>query len=83
MQSANDILNEIHQTTSFPSKHLQPELSPKEQRIWDALYNEPIHIDVLAKQADYTIGETLDTLLNLEIQNNVEKLSGMSFRKRT
>ena len=95
VQTTEDILNEIeHQSARLPATESnqhqppeQPTLSDREQRVWDALADlsddaTPVHIDALAKAAGFSSGETLNILLSLEIQGNVEQLPGMHFKRK-
>lgn len=95
VQTAQDILSEIEHQSALPpaterNEHQpseQPSLSDREQRVWDALANPsddatPVHIDTLARAAGFSSGETLNILLSLEIQGNVEQLPGMYFRQK-
>ena len=88
VQTTQDILSEIEHRSALPLQPSeQPPLSDREQRVWDALTSlsadaTSVHIDALAKAVEFPSGETLNILLNLEIQGNVEQLPGMHFKQK-
>lgn len=54
-------------------------LSDNEKRIYDALSEEPIHIDALAQKCQLSTARTLAILLTLELKNVVKQLAGKMF----
>jgi DNA processing protein len=61
---------------SFPPL---PDLSEKEQRLWDILGMEPVHIDVISRQLRLSIAEAAELLLRLEMKGIVKQLPGTFF----
>jgi DNA processing protein len=57
-------------------------LSPDEARVYDALGDEPRHVDELALSTGLPIGPLLGTLLGLEIGGFTEQLPGSRFLRR-
>ena len=52
-----------------------------ENTLYGMLSEEPIHIDLLARQSNRTTSEVLSTLLTLELMGIVKQLSGKMFVK--
>jgi DNA processing protein len=57
------------------------DLTPEQQRVLDALGDEPIHVDVLADRAGTSTGIALALLLQLELHGAVAAMPGMRFRR--
>lgn len=83
--NANDILEE------FGGRFIKREPKPKEidlsqlnifeNKIYDVLNNDPIHIDVIAERTELSTSECLVHLLSLEFKNLVKSLPGKYFTK--
>jgi DNA processing protein len=57
------------------------DLSLFERKLYDALGDEPVHIDVLAAQTGMTTSDALVQLLSLEFKGAVRQTPGKMFRK--
>ncbi len=85
VQSIDDILEEL-QTALSPI--IKPTISkPKiqltmfEQKIYDVLTYEPLHIDFIAEQVQFSISDVLVNLLSLEFKGMIKQLVGKMFVK--
>jgi DNA processing protein len=58
-----------------------PELSPNEQRVFDALANRR-HADELSRELGLTVGELSRTLMHLELKKAVRRLPGNFYERR-
>jgi len=86
VMSIDDILSELPQQLDMFSKSpaaepLPVSLNELEQKIMTLLSHEPIHIDLLARQAGLPTAQLLAALLELEFKNAVKQLPGKSFVK--
>lgn len=84
VHSVDDVLSELTAQLELFGKTSQPRaplagLNPAEQRLYDLLSHEPVHIDALARQANLTSAQVLSTLLQLEFKNGVQQLPGKMF----
>ncbi len=84
VHSVDDVLSELTAQLELFGKTSRPRaplagLSPAEQRLYDLLSHEPVHIDALARQANLTSAQVLSTLLQLEFKNGVQQLPGKMF----
>jgi DNA processing protein len=84
VHSVDDILSELTTQLDLFGKAKPPapmlaSLSETEQRLYDLLTHEPMHIDALARQANLPSAQVLSTLLQLEFKNGVKQLSGKMF----
>lgn len=84
VHSADDVLSELTAQLELFGKTSQPRaplagLNPAEQRLYDLLSHEPVHIDALARLANLTSAQVLSTLLQLEFKNGVQQLPGKMF----
>jgi len=82
--SVDDILSELTAQLDLFGKtnRLSPplaSLTDTEQRLFDLLTHEPLHIDALARQANLPSAQVLSTLLQLEFKNGVKQLPGKMF----
>jgi DNA processing protein len=82
----DDILAEIDAIRRFPRQPHQLEIAftfedDEEQKIFDALSTDPIHIDDLAQKLDKNTYSLLATLLSLELKGAVRQLAGKMFVK--
>ena len=66
-------------TTAAPEP--MPDLNATEQSLYEALANEPVHLDVLCARAGVTPSEALVHLLQLEFKGVVEQRAGKQFRR--
>jgi DNA processing protein len=64
-----------------PKVQSRPQLSIFEQKIFDALGDEPIHIDALSEKCAMTTSDLLVQLLSLELKGVVKQLAGKYFTK--
>jgi DNA processing protein len=83
VQNEEDILNELNLKTKV--KHTNQKqninLSIFEQKIFDALSTEPIHIDKVAEKTGLSVSDCLISLLSLEFMEIVQQLPGKMFNK--
>jgi len=84
VNSVDDVLSELTAQLELFGKTSQPRaplagLNPAEQRLYDLLSHEPMHIDALARQANLPSAQVLSTLLQLEFKNGVQQLPGKMF----
>lgn len=80
--SAQDILAELPGfSVNQKEKISLPELSLFEEKIYNALGGEPIHIDVLAEKCEMKTSELLIHLLTLEFKALVRQIPGKYFMK--
>lgn len=86
VQSLDDILDELSSklrpllNQKVPPA-APPQLSLFEKTIYDVLQDEPLHIDVIASQANVTTADALVQLLGLEFKGLVKQLPGKLFVK--
>jgi DNA processing protein len=81
-----DILAELPQQYDMFSKSAITEppalqLNENEQKIMSLLSHEPMHIDLLARQANMPASQLLAVLLDLEFKNAIKQLPGKFFVK--
>ncbi|MCI0532320.1 MAG: DNA-processing protein DprA [candidate division Zixibacteria bacterium] len=77
-----DILEELRlEPASSQIKKVQVfhQLTAHEEKIFDILSAEPIHVDLLSQKVDLTTPQTLSSLLNLELKGLARQLSGKLF----
>ncbi len=81
--SADDILEELgveNTSTPAPAEAAPPpDLNPVEERLYDALEAEPIHIDALCEKTDLDASDALVYLLSLEFKGLVRQMAGKQF----
>lgn len=86
VQSIDDILDELQVSLhpvlkSKPQKASAPQLNAFEQKIFDALAAEPLHIDSISEQCQLSSSDVLVNLLSLEFKGIVRQLAGKMFLK--
>ncbi len=86
VQSVDDILNELQSSLqpilkSKPHKIEPPQLNAFEQKIYDVLTNDALHIDLISEQAQLSSSDTLVNLLSLEFKGIVRQMAGKMFLK--
>jgi DNA processing protein len=84
--SVDDILAELPQQLDIFSKLQAPtapviSLNETEQKVMSRLSHEPMHIDLLTRQASMPASQLLAVLLDLEFKNAVKQLPGKFFVK--
>lgn len=84
--TVDDILGELPQQYDMFSKSsiVAPpaiQLNENEQKIMALLSHEPMHIDLLARQASFPTSLLLAVLLDLEFKNAIKQLPGKFFVK--
>ena len=82
---ADDILQEIapHLRSVLTPPAPQPDLSPEEQAVWDALNTSELrHVDAIARNLHMSSAAILEILLDLELRNLIEQAPGMRYRRR-
>jgi len=87
-ENIEDILSDLrHRLKAILKEHEQTapsaprDLSLFEQQLFDALGDDPVHIDVLAQRAKVPISDALVHLLSLEFKGAVKQLRGKIFVK--
>jgi DNA processing protein len=60
-----------------------PELDGQEERVWEVLSIEPLHIDPIARKLGLGVSQTAELLLRLEIKGLVKQLPGTLFVRST
>lgn len=86
VQDISDVLDELRYKLKpilkdQPKPQQKVQLSIFEQKIFDALTDEPLHIDVLAEKCAMSISDLLVQLLSLELKGVVKQLPGKYFTK--
>ncbi|MEW6061844.1 MAG: DNA-processing protein DprA, partial [Bacteroidota bacterium] len=86
VQSIDDILEELTSALqpiikTTRQKTEPPQLSVFEQKIFDVLTNEPMHIDAISEQSNLSPSDTLVNLLSLEFKGLVRQMAGKMFVK--
>jgi len=85
VESAADILEEMGLYTLFPVEDDTPDtmagikLSPDENKIFNILCSEPMHLDEIIKRSGSNPGEVLSLLMYLEIKGVIKQLPGKMF----
>jgi DNA processing protein len=87
VQAVEDILDELEVPLrpilkSTKEKLPPPQLTIFEQKIFDVLSSEPLHIDAISEQTSFSPSDTLVTLLGLEFKSLVQQLPGKYFIKQ-
>ncbi|MDE3057664.1 MAG: DNA-processing protein DprA [Bacteroidota bacterium] len=83
VQSIDDILSELEPVlrpilkTSATKPEIQ--LTAFEQKLFDILSTDPMHIDTIAERAEFSTSDTLVNLLSLEFKGIVKQLPGKLF----
>ncbi|MCK5595429.1 DNA-protecting protein DprA, partial [bacterium] len=89
VQNVEDILSEL-QPATYANKivrkktgkniSLKPaNLSPEEKKIYDALSDEPVHIDKIMDKTQCSIGALSQILLTLELKKIIKQIPGKMF----
>ncbi|MFN0159463.1 MAG: DNA-processing protein DprA [Bacteroidota bacterium] len=87
VESVDDILSELGPrlkkliAPSTTKAEPLPPLSLFEQRLYEALPDDPIHIDALAERSAMSTGDALVHLLSLEFKGIVRQMPGKMFAK--
>jgi len=83
IKSAEDILTELElKLKPVLGKNIpkqQKDLTIFEEKIYNCLLNEPLHIDKLAEKTDLSTSDCLVNLLSLEFKGMVKQLPGKMF----
>jgi len=83
VEDASDILEELGLYTLFPVKDNMEEqnvkLSATEEKIFNIIYSEPMHLDEIIAQSHVPPGEVLSLLMYLEMKGVVKQLPGKMF----
>lgn len=88
VESLDDILVELSTKLkplikSSPQEegHARPELTPAERKVLNVFGDSPLHIDAIAELAEFSISDTLVTLLSLEFHGEIRQLPGKIFSR--
>ncbi|MBN2411610.1 DNA-processing protein DprA [candidate division KSB1 bacterium] len=83
VRSIDDILEEFSFSTEKPKNIAEQlshiPLSKHEEKIFNLLSNEPLHIDQISEQGGLPISQVLSVLLSLELKNLVKQMVGKNF----
>lgn len=88
-ESVDDIIAELNPAlrkslgavvTGHEAERTRPELTLFEQRVFDAIGRDVVHVDDIASAAGLTAGEVLVELLGLELKGLVRQQPGKMFR---
>lgn len=79
--TAEEVLQELglEATLSVPSQPELPQLTPEEQRVFQALGTDPKTLDALTEQLGVPPATLMTTLLSLEIKGLIEKQPGNAY----
>ncbi|MFH1090358.1 MAG: DNA-processing protein DprA [Pseudomonadota bacterium] len=86
VETAADILEEVSPQLE---KHLKPpriepepeEMSRVELLVWEALSEDPVHLDVLGRKVGWTPSQMAPVLLNMELRGLIRRLPGNLYAK--
>ncbi len=82
--SADDILSELELILPGEKKPLEPlkvTMNAKQIRIFEAMEDEPLHVDRLARATSIAVPELLAILLDMELKGAVRQVPGKKFVK--
>ncbi len=83
VQNVEDIISELNlrldRGIAKKEAPLSIQLTMFEQKVYDLLSNDPIHIDDLAETSDNSTSDVLVTLLSLEFKGLIKQLPGKMF----
>ena len=85
IESAADILEEVlprFQHQGLESEDRKPSLEEEEERAYQLLEDDPVHIDSIIAQTGMSASDVSAILLQLELKGLVQQLSGKRFVKR-
>jgi DNA processing protein len=83
--TVDDILEELGVAAAPPSPEAAPapapppDLNRAEQRLYDALETEPLHIDTLCQRTNLDASSALVYLLSLEFKGLIRQMAGKQF----
>jgi DNA processing protein len=81
VQSVADILEELPPTIAQGPEPLPPSLTKPEEAIWEALAEQPLHIDSLARSLSVETSRLLATLLGMELRGLIRQQPGKIFAR--
>ncbi len=81
VQSVDDILEELPPAIAQGSRSLPPSLTKPEEEVWEALAEEPLHIDALARGLGVETPRLLATLLGMELRGLIRQQPGKIFSR--
>ena len=84
VQTVDDIIDELQiplqpVIQTKPRRAEPPQLNAFEQKIYDVLSGEPIHIDAISELSQLTTSDVLVNLLSLEFKGIVRQMAGKMF----
>ncbi|MGD0337581.1 MAG: DNA-processing protein DprA [Bacteroidota bacterium] len=87
LQSVDDIISVLGSklkpiVSTRDHQPVLPELTLFEQRIFDILSDNPLHVDTIAERTSLSVSDVLVHLLGLEFKGLVKQLPGKMFRKQ-
>lgn len=86
VQNVDDIIQELEHSLRpvlklKPRKPDAPQLTIFEQKIFDLITYEPVHIDVISEMTALSTSDTLVNLLSLEFKGIIRQMAGKMFVK--
>lgn len=86
VETGRDVLDEIAPqigVRKFQAKIIAPEkkLPGKKGRIWDAVEEEPLHVDKLGRIIDLAPDKLATILLEMELEGHIRQLPGMRYTR--
>jgi DNA processing protein len=81
VQRVDDILEELPPVIAQAAEPLPPSLTKPEKAIWEALSEEPLHIDALARSLRVETSRLLATLLGMELRGLIRQEPGKIFSR--
>jgi DNA processing protein len=91
VEHAQDILEElrfeeppgvVEEKAESPDQITRPNLSSGEKQIWELLSQEPLHVNLVARQSQMEISRILSLLLEMELKGLIKQLPGKLFVRR-
>ncbi|NIM03700.1 hypothetical protein GTN66_06090 [bacterium] len=59
--------------------HREVKLTQEEEKVYNLLSFEPVHIDLISKQSGLSINRVSPLLMNLEIKGKIRQVAGKMF----
>jgi DNA processing protein len=81
VQTVDDILEELPPVIAKAPEPPPPSLTKPEREIWEALSNEPLHIDALARSLRAETSRLLAILLGMELRGLIRQEPGKIFSR--
>jgi len=83
--SAEDILSNLKfilpEKSEIKTTEKPPRLKPEQNRLYEILTDEPIHVDIISRQLGVKVPQVLTVLLEMELMGVVRQVPGKKFVK--